>query len=412
MNVSDPDEKEGKAAVFVEGSPQKACNRNQKHREDDGLSDEHSAKKSRSGWKWMGGLAALLLSLGGKLKFILPLLKLGKAGGTLISMLVSVGAYALVFPWTTAIGLVVMIFIHEMGHVLAARRKGLDVTAPAFIPFVGALIILKKQPRDAVTEAYIAYAGPLVGTLGAVACYALAVGTNHPPLYPIAAIGFFINLFNLLPIHPLDGGRIVTAISRWLWAVGLVVGLILIIYTFSPILFLVWLMFAWQLWQFYAAHRRRKRGRAAVTGVIKVDVERRAFEEAGLLVPGEEHSRDLPYSLFCDVATREHRLEIAYPGLGVIHTDTEFSGSVERVRLVRTQPAGVNGEMVRLHLLVDYIPAPEEDPGLLKSEEYYSVPPLTRLGYGIAYFGLAVFLIIMLAMLGQAPMQPPAVAQG
>jgi len=372
------------------------------------LNEEQSVKQRRSGWKWIGGLAALFLSLGGKLKFILPLLKLGKAGGTLISMLVSVGAYALIFPWTTAVGLVIMIFIHEMGHVLAARRKGLDVSAPAFIPFVGALITLRKQPRDAVTEAYIAYAGPLVGTLGAVACYGLAEWTNYPPLYPIATIGFFINLFNLLPIHPLDGGRIVTAISRWLWVIGLVVGLILIIYTFSPILFLVWMMFAWQLWDSYAARRRGSRRQ----GVIKVDVDRRAFQEAGLPVPGEEHSRDLPFVLTCDVATMEQRLEVTYPGLGVIHTASGFDGTVERIRLVRTHPAGTDGELLRLHLLVDYVPSPEEDPTLLKSREYYSVPPLTRMGYGIAYFGLAAFLLFMLALIGQAPVQPPTVAQG
>src|SRR5690606_16694855 len=114
---------------------------------------------------------------------------------------------------------------------------------------------------------------------------------------------------------------------------------------------------SWQLWEFYVARRRGKQNK--VTGVIKVDVERRSFEEAGLLVPGEEHRRDLPFSLFCDVATREHRLEIAYPGLGVIHTATGFGGFVERVRLARTQPAGTDGEMVRLHLLVDYVPSPE-----------------------------------------------------
>lgn len=367
------------------------------------MNDAQSVKKKRNGWKWLGGLAALLLSLGGKLKFLLPLLQLGKAGGTLISMLISVGAYALIFPWTTAIGLVIMMFIHEMGHIMAARQKGLEVSAPAFIPFVGALITLKKQPRDAATEAYIAYAGPFVGTMGAVACYGLAVATNHSPLYPIAAIGILINLFNLLPIHPLDGGRIVTAISRWLWIVGLIAGLILVIYTFSPILFLIWLMFAWQLWDSIAARRRGNRRQ----GVIKVDVERRAFDEAGLLVPGEAHSRDLPHVHYCDVATREHRLEIIYPGLGVIHTIAGLGGTFERIRLVRTQPAGVNGEIVRLHLLVDYIPSPEEDPTLLKSEDYYSVSPLTRLVFGIAYFGLAAFLIFMLAVVGQGPIQPP-----
>lgn len=161
----------------------------------------------KSPWGWIGGLGALIVS---GLKYIPALLKMGKFGGTFISMAVTVGAYALLYPWSFAIGLVLMIFIHEMGHIWAAKRKGLPVSAPAFIPFLGALIMLKRQPQDAVTEAYVAFGGPLIGTAGAFMTWLLAGWTGYEVLYPIAFIGFFLNLFNLLPMHPLDGGRIVT----------------------------------------------------------------------------------------------------------------------------------------------------------------------------------------------------------
>lgn len=84
-----------------------------------------------------------------------------------------------------------MIFIHEIGHVLAAKQKGLPVTAPLFIPFLGALITMKRNPRDAVTEAYIAYGGPLLGTIGATAAFALGVYTDSNLLISIAYTGFF-----------------------------------------------------------------------------------------------------------------------------------------------------------------------------------------------------------------------------
>ncbi|WP_428380458.1 site-2 protease family protein [Nevskia ramosa] len=176
-------------------------------------------------------LSALLLLLKGA--------KLGKflvTGGT---MLVSVFAYALLFGWPYAAGFVGLIFVHEMGHFIAARSRGLDVGAPTFIPFVGAWIQLKDQPRDAETEAYIGMAGPLVGSFGALACYWMARETGSTLLLALAYSGFFLNLFNLIPVSPFDGGRITAVISPRLWLIGAPLLVALFFWRPSPLLILV-----------------------------------------------------------------------------------------------------------------------------------------------------------------------------
>ena len=153
--------------------------------------------------------------------------KMGKllmTGGT---MIISMFAYSLVFGWKYAVGFVLLIFFHEMGHFIAARQRGLDVGAPTFIPFVGAWIQLKEMPHDVHTEAYIGFAGPLVGTLAAMVCYLIARETDSQLMLALAYSGFMINLFNLIPISPLDGGRITAIISPkvWLFGVPLLVAL-------------------------------------------------------------------------------------------------------------------------------------------------------------------------------------------
>src|SRR5262245_8185510 len=120
-------------------------------------------------------------------------------------MLLSVFVYAFIFGWWYAVGFVVLLLVHEMGHYVAARRRGLDVGAPTFIPFVGAWIELKQMPHDAETEAYVGFAGPLVGSLGALACYFLARNYDSDLLLALSYAGFFLNLFNLIPISPFDG---------------------------------------------------------------------------------------------------------------------------------------------------------------------------------------------------------------
>jgi Zn-dependent protease len=154
-------------------------------------------------------------------KFAAPILLLLKTGGT---MLLSIVAYCLAFHWSwqMATGIVVLIFVHEMGHIIAAKWLGVPVTAPLFIPFIGASITMKQNPRDAWTEALMAYGGPLAGCIGSWICWALALQMQEPWMMLVAAISFVINLFNMIPVPPLDGGRICAAVSPWFWIIGLI----------------------------------------------------------------------------------------------------------------------------------------------------------------------------------------------
>ena len=164
------------------------------------------------------------------MKALLALLAAGKLGKVLLTagtMIFSVFAYALVFGIWYAVGFVLLIFVHEMGHFLAARQRGLDVGAPTFIPFVGAWIQLKDLPHDVETEAWVGLAGPLLGSIGALACYYAYRATDEPLLLALSYAGFFLNLFNLIPVSPFDGGRITAIISPRVWLLGapLLVGL-------------------------------------------------------------------------------------------------------------------------------------------------------------------------------------------
>lgn len=189
----------------------------------------------------LGGALLLVAKYIGKLKFLLaPALKffpaILKTGG---SMVATIWVYAISMGWAFGIGFVLLIFVHELGHLVAARRVGLKVGAPVFIPFMGAFIALKQAPRNAWIEAQIGIGGPLMGSLGAAACFGLYAGTGNPLFGVLAYTGFFLNLFNLTPVGFLDGGRIVTALSPWLWLIGLPVMVWLALDHFNPILFLV-----------------------------------------------------------------------------------------------------------------------------------------------------------------------------
>ncbi|MGJ5093707.1 site-2 protease family protein [Bradyrhizobium oligotrophicum] len=170
--------------------------------------------------------------------------KLAMSGGT---MLLSLVVYAGIWGWRYAAGFIALLFAHEMGHYVAARQRGLDVGAPAFIPFVGAWIALKEQPVDVETEAYVALAGPLVGTAAALAVYLLARSEDSNLLLAIAYSGLFLNLFNLLPISPLDGGRITSVLSPRIWLLGVPLLLALMLYRPSPMLFIIAILAAPQL---------------------------------------------------------------------------------------------------------------------------------------------------------------------
>jgi len=207
----------------------------------------------------------LIVKFFAKLKFlILPVLKffpiILKTGGT---MVLSIGAYALFWGVWFAVGFVVLIFVHECGHLIAAKRLGLKVGAPVFIPFMGALIALKEAPRNAWIEAQVGIGGPLLGALGAVVCELIFLVSGNPMFRALAYAGFFLNLFNLMPVGFLDGGRIVTALSPWLWIVGFA---ILVLMTVTHPNFLLILILVFSVPRLISLFRR------------KSEAERRYFE--------------------------------------------------------------------------------------------------------------------------------------
>ncbi|MGA8943383.1 MAG: site-2 protease family protein [Thermoactinomyces sp.] len=356
------------------------------------MEQEQSNKSKRRITSRLGWLGVLLIGIGSKLKALLPLLKFGKFGGTLITMAISIWGYALLFPFHFAVGLVIMIFIHEMGHVLAARIKGLPVSAPAFIPFLGALITMKKQPSDAATEAFVALGGPLLGTIGATATYGLGVWFDQEIFVMIAYLGLFINLFNLIPIHPLDGGRIVVAITRWLWIVGLVAGFVLIIYLKSILLILIYFLFVFDLWATYGKKKARKK-----EFIIETKVNKERFSEAGLWIPGENHQRSLPFRQYCFLDNQKEMAEVGYPGIGTI-LQFEMPGQIHDVQLIRTIPPSWQESDVRMVLKGTYTPM--RIGGIQSDKKYYSVPVKLRWAFGVAYVGLAVFIGYMMIHIG------------
>lgn len=165
--------------------------------------------------------------------------KLGKIATTGGTMLISMGVYALLFGWRYAVGFVLLIFVHELGHYVAARQRGLDVGAPTFIPFVGAWIQLKEMPHNVETEAYVGFAGPLAGTGGALLCYWFAREYDSSLMMALAYSGLMLNLINLIPISPLDGGRITAIISPKVWLAGVPLLAALFFYRPSPMLIMI-----------------------------------------------------------------------------------------------------------------------------------------------------------------------------
>jgi Zn-dependent protease len=170
---------------------------------------------------------------------LLLLLLKSKALFSILSMLVTIWVYAQFYGWPFAVGFVLMLLIHEMGHYLAAKQRGLNVGLPAFIPFVGAMINLRETPHDAETEAYVAFAGPFLGTLAAFAAYYYGRQTGQELWLAVAYSGFVLNLFNLIPVSPLDGGRITQVISPRIWLFGLPMLVALFFYMPSPMLILI-----------------------------------------------------------------------------------------------------------------------------------------------------------------------------
>jgi Zn-dependent protease len=229
-------------------------------------------------WRRAGGLAALLAVLGikwgAKLKALLLLLPKLKVLTTSGSMLVSIAAYSLIWGWKFALGFVVLLFVHEMGHVIQLRREGVPASAPVFIPFLGAAVWAKSLGDNALAEARVGLAGPVLGTLGAAICIPLAVMSGDDFWKALAFTGFFLNLFNLLPVVPLDGGRAMAAMAPWMWFAGFFAIVVLAFAFPNPIILLIALLAGFETWQRW---RRLRRGDEQTRAYYRVRPRDRAL---------------------------------------------------------------------------------------------------------------------------------------
>lgn len=201
--------------------------------------EELDKERQRSQLKKLGGLLVALALLASKAKGLLLALAKVKAVTTLGTMFISIAAYAIAFGWPFAVGFVLLIFVHEMGHVIQLRREGVEASAPIFIPFLGAVIAAKSLGEDAVAEARVGLAGPILGTIGTLIPLAVWLATGSDLWRALAYVGFFINLINLLPVLPLDGGRAMAVLGPKVWIAGIVVAVAASVVFLGPIMLVI-----------------------------------------------------------------------------------------------------------------------------------------------------------------------------
>jgi Zn-dependent protease len=201
--------------------------------------EELDKERRQSRLKKLGALLLPLVFLAGKAKGLLLAVTKIKAVTTLGTMFISIAAYALAFGWPFAVGFVLLLLVHEMGHVIQLRREGVEASAPIFIPFLGAVIAAKSLGKDAVAEARVGLAGPILGTIGTLIPLAIWLATGSDLWRALAYVGFFLNLINLLPVLPLDGGRAMAVLGPKVWIAGILIALAVAVVFLGPIMLLI-----------------------------------------------------------------------------------------------------------------------------------------------------------------------------
>lgn len=311
-------------------------------------------------------------------------------GKTFISMGISIFIYSYIFSWPLSFGIVLMIFIHEMGHMWAAKNKGIAVSTPIFIPFIGAIITFQKLPKDAQTEAFIAFGGPLIGSLGATLSFLIGYFTQNELLYVIALLGFILNLFNLIPIAPLDGGRIATAITRWLWVPGFCLTVGMIIWMKNYLLILVLVIFIKEIP--YSIFKKQDVKRWYWKG--RTEIERQRFDQAGIPSPASNPPSNLQSLQYCNIEDQVIYTQLLYPGIGKIKefSEGQFSGLVKEIQVIKVKE---RKKKVNVIYKVYFERSAFRDPS------YFQVPHRMRMAFGGVYIALSSFLIMMVYIVSQ-----------
>lgn len=323
-----------------------------------------------------GIIGAAVLFLLGKMKWLLVIFKYLKLQ-TLISMIISLGAYAYMYGWKFAVALVYLIFVHESGHLFAAKKLKLPTTPAIFIPFMGAAIGMKERPKSAKDEAFLAYMGPLFGLLAFLPAIPLYILTKEPFWAFVIVLGSIINLFNLIPITPLDGGRIVAGISTKLWGLGLVLLLAYAIWSRS---FLAFFILFVGIFEWFAIRkqqknvdedRKRVKDYQEMLATIKNIAETSSFE----------HLRYFAQSLENDLEDEEKLLET----LRLLDENEEEELPEEERERKREEKkrefiTAFEQEVEKIHNYVE------------QTASYYQTDTKTKVGIFFIYIGLAVVL--------------------
>ncbi len=203
----------------------------------------------------LGAAGAATIALLAKLKAVILFLPKIKVLATAGTALVSVAAYSVLWGWSFALGFVLLILLHEMGHVIALRREGIPASAPMFIPFMGAVIGARSLGDNALAEARVGLAGPLLGSLAAGAVALAGAAAHSDFLEALGYTGMLLNLFNLLPVVPLDGGRAMAAMTPWMWLAGLAALVALDVVAPNPILLLITIVAVYEIYRRWKQQR-------------------------------------------------------------------------------------------------------------------------------------------------------------
>jgi len=235
----------------------------------DGRADHQGPDQPRQSFfkRRIAPLGAALIAFLAKIKSIILLLPKVKLLATAGTMAVSVAAYGSIWGFSFAAGFVVLLLVHEMGHVIALRREGIRASAPMFVPFLGAVISARSLGANALAEARVGLAGPILGSIGSAVCLVVWLITGHDYWRALAYTGLFLNLFNLLPVVPLDGGRAMAAMTPWMWFAGFA-GIVVLAFVFPNPIILIIAVFA--AFETYRRWQQRRAGGAQQQAYYRV----------------------------------------------------------------------------------------------------------------------------------------------
>ncbi|MEJ9125636.1 site-2 protease family protein [Bacillus cereus] len=323
---------------------------------------------------------ATVFVLFSKLKGLLLLIKWGKIGGTIISMFASMWAYTLLYPWQFAIGLVLLIFIHELGHVGFAKYKGIPITAPTFIPFLGAFVITKRKELSLEEKAFISYGGPLIGFIGGLIFWGIATYLGQEWMLAVLNLFLLINLVNFFPFKPLDGYWVLkivgyknSIIQKTLFGLFILLGFGLSIYFKSWTVFIIYVLLLIETWA------NKEGDKNKVSSQNKLIVSKSIFLDKNVMIPGKKRKISLTYKSENDTDT----IDIYYPGVGLIGTIQEKNKEINMFKLTSTVP---HGEQLLLTI----------EGEVSKIDLNNVIPIKTQWGYAVSYISLILIQSVFL----------------